>query len=212
MCMGILAAVVSSAAYPVYIVEFVGGSTKSHPLTRWMWDRLGLTGDTHPRLVSWLVWMLLTLTIVLTNVRDGSPATAVVCGVYFCGNLALLVASLRSGTWELRWYDLVCFLLGAAALVLLYREDSPRAATALIIIADVIAGIPTFVGVIANPAGESRVAWRIFFTGSVLNVFSFEHPFDPSAWGFVESAYTLYVVIATNCMTFMTSHWRPGPR
>ncbi len=212
VCMGALAALVASAAYFVYIVDFVGGRTRSHPLTRWMWNRFGLTGDTHPRLVSWLVWMLLTLTMAIINVRNGSPATAIMCGVYCCGNLALLIASLKCGTWKIKWYDPVCFLLGGIALILLFGEDSPRAATVLVIVADIIAGIPTFAGVVTNPEGESRIGWRIFLAGGLINVLAFARPFDPFAWGFVESAYTLYIVAATLYLTLMTTFWHSSPR
>ena len=208
LLMGILAALISSAAYLVYIVEFMGGRTKTHPLTRWMWRTLGLKGDTRPRLITWVIWMSLTCTTVIINVRDGSTSTAILCGLYFFGNAALLVASVKCGTWNLKWYDFICLALGVIALVLLFREDSPRAATALIILADTIAGIPTFASVIRKPEAESRVAWRIFFVGSLVNVFAFAHPLTPSAWGGIESAYTLYVIACTTYMVTMTTFQR----
>lgn len=210
LIVGVIAATISSLAYPIYLVEYMGGWTKTHPLTAWMWPTFGLKGDVHPRFVSWFIWMLLALTLFLSAVKADAIAPACICLAYGLGNLALLLASLKRGSWEMRWYDPICIILGIVALVFLYREDDPESATALSIVADVIAGFSTFTAVISRPQDESRTAWNIFFIGGALNVLAFTHPFTPSAWGFVETTYTLYIVTCTAYMCIMVRRTPPS--
>ena len=208
LVMGALAALISSFAYPIYIVEFTGGWTKTHWLTAWMWPMFNLQGGTHPRLVTWILWLMLTGTTVLIQVRDGYYFPAILCAMYFFGNLSLLVSSLACGTWKIKWYDVICFGLGILALVLYIREGDEKIATTLVITADLIAGIATFTSVIDHPENESKIAWWIFFIGGSINIFSFAHPLNPANWAYVETAYTFYIMVCTGYMVYMTTFRR----
>jgi hypothetical protein len=213
--MGSLAAVVSSMAYVAYVVEIAGGSSWSNPFVGWVWRTFGLKGGVRPRLMSWIIWMFLSAAMVAVNVRDDeSRFMAILCAGYFLGNLALLTASFRCGTWKVVWYDYLCLALGMAAIGLLFCADSARSATFLILVADIIAGFSTFIGVVDHPSGESRAAWRFFLVGACVNMLALEHPFAPCTWTFVASAYTIYVVCCTTYMVTMTTfrrQSRPSP-
>ncbi len=102
--MGWIAAGVTILAYPPYIVEFVGGWTKTHPLTRWMWTRLGLKGGTKPHQVSWLIWGTLQLVILLSSWEQGASATTWIVLMYLIGTSSIGLLSLKYG--ESSWTPL----------------------------------------------------------------------------------------------------------
>lgn len=201
---GWIAAGVTALAYPPYIVEFVGGWTKRHPLTRWMWTRLGLKGGTQPRQVSWLIWGALQLVILLSSRQQGASATTAIVLIYLIGSSSIGILSLKYGEKGWTRLDVACGFLGTASMVLLFVVKAPFWALLLAIATDGIAAIPTAVAVTANPEGESRVGWSLFFAGAVLNLFAVK------TWNFQEAGYTFYLigVIGYVC----ANAWRPRRR
>jgi len=140
---GYLAAVISLAAYPIYIVEYIGGRTKTHSLTRWMWKYLGLKGN--------------------TKIALG----------YLVGSTINTLLLFKYGSKKWSMLDYVCSLLAVGSIVLLYQNrELAFWALVLAITTDAIAAIPTIWSVTKTSTNEGRAGWTIFLIGALVNLFT----------------------------------------
>lgn len=181
---GYIAAGISFLAYIPYIVEYVGGSTKTNPLTKWMWKYCGLRGDTKPHQASWLIWA--TLQWVIFSTTTG-PAKWIAFG-YLIGSSLNTILLFWYGEKKWSWLDISCLLLALASITLLYVVKDEFWALVFAITADGIGAVPTIVGVTKNPKDESRLGWSIFMVGTLVNIFAI------SKWGFQEAGFTIYLL------------------
>lgn len=193
---GFVAAGISFLAYLPYIVEFIGGRTKTHPVTKWMWQYLGLHGGTRPHQASWLIWAGLQY-VIFTSSRG--PAAWIAFG-YLIGSS--LVAVLLFWYGEKKWgrLDVTCGVLALISLALLYGSRDVLA-LALAITTDAIGAVPTVVGVTRSPQDESRVGWTVFMVGAAINILAV------GAWSFQEAGYTMYLIPVIGYITL--NAWRP---
>lgn len=186
---GWTAAAVSLVAYVPYIVEYIGGGTKTHPLTRWMWRYLGLKGNTDPKQSSWLIWAALQLVIFQSSVAQGVSAPALIALGYLVGSStnAVLLFKYGKGKWEL--VDYACAVLAAGSLFLLYETHEPFWALALAIVTDGIGAVSTLKSVTKDPTSESRAGWTMFLIGGSINLLTIK------TWSFQEAGYTVYLIV-----------------
>lgn len=198
---GWVAAGISLLAYPVYAVEYIGGWTKTNPLTRWIWKLFGLHGETSPHHASWLIWAGLQYIIFRSSRDQGASATTWIILGYLIGSTtnAILLFWYGERKWSL--LDYFCLCLGTISLALLYVQHDPFWALVLAIAADGSAAIPTVIGVTRKPKDESRLAWALFMTGALINVLAVD------TWNFQEAGYTIYLLIVIGYVTFTV--WRP---
>lgn len=197
---GWIAAGISFLAYLPYIVEFVGGRTKTNPLTRWMWKYLN--GNTNPHQATWFVWAALQYVIFSSMREQGvSSATTWIAFGYLLGSSMTALFLFWYG--EKRWnaLDISCGILAFVSLVLLYYANDPFWALVFALIADAIAAIPTIIGVTKNPRDESRLGWSIFSLGALINIFAIQ------TWNFQESGFTIYLIFVIGYITAQV--WRP---
>lgn len=187
---GIVAFIVTAPAYVVTIVELVGGRTKTHPLTAWMWPVLGLRGGTAPRFVSWFLWCVVNAVIFVSSKNQGASATNYLPIIYGVGSGAVAISAIRYGTFKIELIDVICTLLTAGSIVLLLGADSDYWALRFAVIADVAATVPTFYGLMRNAKSESLAGWSIFLAGSACNMFAFSTT-NVREWTFEETGFTL---------------------
>lgn len=193
---GYIAAGISFLAYIPYIVEYVGGWTKTHPLTSWMWKYCGLQGNTSPHQASWFIWA--TLQWIIFSSSTG-PAKWIAFGYLIGSSLnALLLFWYGERKWS--WLDITCLVLASVSIVLLYVAKDEFWALFFAISADGIGGIPTVVGVTKNPKDESRLGWSIFMAGAFLNIFAVRE------WNFQEAGFTIYLLFVIGYVTLNV--WR----
>lgn len=213
LAVGLVAAAITFAAYPIYAVEFVGGWTTRHPLTRWMWPLLGLHGDTRPKLVTWFIWMILTGVVFFSALPESTLAGVLTYGAYFVGCTFLFLVCLKGAARNIDALDIACLVVALAAILVLTVVDSPTVATILATIADFMGIVPVYRSVHRDPKSESKVAWTVFFVGACVNVFTFPHPLDPTTWTVAGQLYTFYVIIACSPVCFYVWFRRPpSPR
>jgi hypothetical protein len=198
---GWVAAGISFLAYPIYIVEYVGRWTKTHPLTRWMWKCFGLHGATAPHQASWLIWAGLQYIIFRSSRDQGASATTWIILGYLIGSIANAILLFWYGEKKWGWLDYSCLMFGAVSLVLLYVQHNLFWALVLSITADGIAAIPTVIGVTKNPRDESRVGWSLFLFGALINTLAI------NTWNFQEAGYTIYLLVVIGYVTIHV--WRP---
>ena len=130
-------------AYAPYIRQTWSGKIKPHPF-------------------SWIIWTascVIVGVIMLTN--GGGWAT---WSHFTVGALCLLVAILafkRKSHFvaKISRSDWICLILAVAALILFVFAKDPLMATALLILADVLASIPTLAKVRLMPFSETQFMW-----------------------------------------------------
>ncbi len=102
-----------------------------------------LRGKTRPHVYTWSLWGLLTILLVALQIKGGAgPATWVTAAAgILCMGVVLL--SLKNGKKDITMSDTVVGVLSLAAICFWLIVDQPVVSITLVIIADILAFIPT---------------------------------------------------------------------
>lgn len=141
-------------------------------------------GKIQPNLMSWSLWTLIGLALLLTYKSSGAEANVWPVVFGFTNPLLITIIILRR---QSRWikpnrFEVACLVFGllSIGLWLGVRENKEMAQYALYlaIVADLFAAIPTIVFVWMQPNGDRPFAWALFAVGYGLAIFSItEHTF-----------------------------------
>lgn len=102
-----------------------------------------IKGKTHPHVYSWTLWCLLTILILALQAKGGAgPATWITAaaGLLCIGVIAL---SLRNGKKDITLSDTVVAILSLIAMGFWLIADKPIVSVILVVVADLLAFIPT---------------------------------------------------------------------
>ena len=102
-----------------------------------------IKGKTHPHVYSWTLWGLLTIMIVALQIKGGAgPATYITAaaGLLCIGVIAL---SLKNGKKDITLSDTIVAILSLIAMGFWLIADQPTVSIVLVVIADLLAFIPT---------------------------------------------------------------------
>ncbi len=186
---GYVAATISFLAYIPYIIEFVGGRTKTHPLTYWIWKYGNLSGGTNPRQASWLVWAALQYVIFSSSREQGATDSAWIAFGYLIGSSLTAILLFWYGDKKWGKLDVFCGALAVASLILLYGTRNSFWALMLAIATDAIAAIPTIVSVTKEPKNESKLGWSVFLVGVLVNLGAIKE------LNFQEAGFSFYLLL-----------------
>jgi len=102
-----------------------------------------LKGKTRPHIYSWSLWGLLTVLLVALQIKGGAgPATWVTAAAgLLCVGVVLF--SLKNGKRDITTSDTIVSILSLAAIFFWLIVDQPIISTVLVILADMLAFIPT---------------------------------------------------------------------
>lgn len=114
-----------------------------------------LSGKTRPHVYSWSLWSLLTILIVALQIQGGAgPATWVTAAAgLLCVGVVLL--SLKNGKRDITRSDTVVAALSLLAIVFWLFIHQPELALTLVILADLLAFIPTVRKSYIDPYSET---------------------------------------------------------
>lgn len=130
-----------------------------------------------PNLVSWSIWSLIGLALLLTYRSSGAINNIWPAVFGFLNPAFITVLALWRGMRKKpeKW-ELVCGMMGIASLIWwsFVYDDASQAQFALYlaIIADACAGIPTIGFVWRNPHKDRPFAWGMFGIGYGLGIFA----------------------------------------
>src|SRR5262249_41515622 len=102
-----------------------------------------LRGKTHPHIYSWSLWGLLTILLVALQIKGGAgPAiwVTIAAGLLCCG---VVILSIKNGKKDITKSDTVVAVLSLVAIVFWLIAHQPIISNILVIIADLLAFIPT---------------------------------------------------------------------
>ncbi len=114
-----------------------------------------LRGKTHPHIYSWSLWGLLTVLLVALQIKGGAgPATWVTAAAgILCAGVVLI--SFKRGKKDITVSDTVVAILSLVAIGFWLIADQPVVSMTLVIIADMLAFIPTVRKSYYHPRSET---------------------------------------------------------
>lgn len=114
-----------------------------------------LSGKTRPHVYSWSLWSLLTILIVALQIQGGAgPATWVTAAAgLLCVGVVFL--SLKNGKRDITRSDTVVAVLSLLAIIFWLFIHEPEISLTLVILADLLAFIPTVRKSYVDPHSET---------------------------------------------------------
>lgn len=102
-----------------------------------------LRGKTHPHVYSWSLWGLLTVLIVALQIKGGAGAATYVTAAAGLLCIGVVVLGLKHGKRDITKSDTIVAILGLVAIGFWLIVDQPVISIILVVIADLLAFIPT---------------------------------------------------------------------
>ncbi len=102
-----------------------------------------LKGKTHPHVYSWSLWGLLTILLVALQIKGGAGAASWVTAAAGLLCLGVVVLSLKNGKKDITTSDTIVAILALIAIGFWLIADQPAVSVTLVIVADILAFIPT---------------------------------------------------------------------
>ena len=137
-----------------------------------------LTGKTRPHVYSWSLWGLLTILLVALQIKGGAgPATWITAAAgLLC--IGVVFLSLKNGKKDITTSDTIVAILSLVAIGSWLLADQPEISISLVILADMLAFIPTVRKSYRDPYSETLslyVTNAIRFTLALLAVESYNY-------------------------------------
>ena len=114
-----------------------------------------LKGKTRPHIYSWSLWGLLTILLVALQIKGGAgPATWITAAAgLLC--LGVVILSLKNGKRDITKLDTAVAILSLVAIGFWLIADQPKVSISLVILADMLAFIPTVRKSYLDPHSET---------------------------------------------------------
>lgn len=156
-----------------------------------------LRHKTHPHIYSWGLWSILTALLAILQIKGGAGAAAwvtIVVGLLCAGVVAL---SFRIGNKDITKSDTGVAALSLLALVFWLVADQPVLAMTLVVLADVLAFVPTIRKSYHKPYSETLSLY-------VTNVFRFMLAFAAiQTYTFLSAAWIVTWMLANALFSLM---------
>jgi hypothetical protein len=166
----ILSCLLTITAVIPYLVEVVSKKTK-------------------PRIVSWLVWTIITSIAAVAALIDHQWSTAILLFSAAIETMAVVLLGWENGDKKIDRLDIICFIGAMIGIILWVVFNSPAIAVIATIIADLIGGIPTLVHSWKSPNEETWITYALSLLGATCTLLVL------SSWVITSFAYPLYLVV-----------------
>ena len=149
--LGLIAGILISVGYIPYVYEV-------------------LIKKTVPSRASWIIWSISTIIIAISVQLTGTTEAIwfPILDAAGCTLIFLLSIPYGSGGWTNT--DKFTFAICIASLIVWYATGNPLTALMMNLTVYVSGYIPTIGKVWRDPRHESRLAWSLFFAGSLVNL------------------------------------------
>lgn len=128
-----------------------------------------LLKETKPQKVSWLIWavtdLIILITLFLQKVSNYHLSLAATLGSTF-----IAILSLWYGTKGWTKTDIICMITSIIGIVLWQIFNNPLIALVMLCLAQTIAAIPTWIHAWNKPREESPSAWGLFLVGGLIGL------------------------------------------
>jgi len=181
----VIGAVIASVGGFYYLVETIRGKTK-------------------PNRVTWLLWGLFPMIIFVAQRAQGVEGLSWASFAAGLTPFLILLASFinKEAYWKTEPRDY--YLMGAAiaGIVLWAATDNPNLAIVFSLVADIFAGLPTFIKAYRFPETESAVAYAISTFGFGLSILAIQ------TYTFETYAFVIYLFAMNGLLAILASRKR----
>jgi hypothetical protein len=168
----IVGAVISSLGGLYYLVETIRGRTQ-------------------PNRVTWLLWWLFPTVIFVAQRAQGVDEVSWLSFAAGFSPLLVVIASVlnKRAYWKSRPMDYGLMAVAIVGIVAWVVTSDPNLAIVFALVADLLAGVPTFIKAFRQPETESWIAYAISAVGFGLGILAI-HDFS-----FESSAFAIYLFL-----------------
>jgi len=159
-----------------------------------------LKGKTHPHIYSWSLWGLLTILLVALQIKGGAgPATWVTAAAgLLC--IGVVFLSFKSGKKDITTSDTIVAILSLIAIGFWLIADQPVISITLVIIADMLAFIPTVRKSWYKPHSETLSLYvtnaiRFFLALAAVETYTFLSTSWIAAWAVGNALFSIMLVV-----------------
>ena len=160
-----------------------------------------IRGRAKPNRVTWLLWGLFPMIIFVAQRAQGVEGLSWASFAAGFTPFLILLASFinKEAYWKTERKDY--YLMGAAiaGIVLWALTDNPNLAIVFALVADIFAGLPTFIKAYKYPETESWVAYAISTVGFGLGVLAIQ------TYTFESSAFVIYLFLMNGLLAIFAS-------
>ncbi|HRN90350.1 MAG TPA: hypothetical protein PK265_00280 [Candidatus Saccharibacteria bacterium] len=159
-----------------------------------------IVGKSKPNRVSWLLWGVMPLIIFVAQRVQGVEGLSWISFAAGFTPLLIVAASFlnKKAYWKTKPLDYILMIAALAGVALWFITSDPNMATLLVLVADLLAGIPTVLKSIKHPETESWIAYLISTVGFGIGILAI-HSFN-----FEHAAFVIYLFAIQLLLTLLT--------
>jgi len=160
-----------------------------------------IRGKTKPNRVTWLLWGLFPMIIFAAQRAQGVEGLSWASFAAGFTPFLILLASFinKEAYWKTEPRDYLLMGAAIAGIVLWALTDDPNLAIFFSLVADVFAGLPTFIKAYRYPETESWVAYAISTFGFGLSILAIQ------TYTFETSAFVIYLFAMNGLLAIFSS-------
>jgi len=154
-----------------------------------------IRGKTHPNIVSWFTWTLLTAIGTFAAFSEGAITTAIFSLAATLSTLMIVILGLRGGVKRYTLFDVMCQGVALLGIVLWQITQSAELAVAIVVVTDMIAALPTIRHSWIAPHAET---WQTFAYGAFSAALTL---FTITQFTFTAFAYPVWITFANTIIS-----------
>ncbi len=160
------------------------------------------SGEIKPNRLSLALWSLPPLVSFCIAFLEGATFSALPLLLAGIAPLFILFLSFfsKQTPWKTRTRDYLSGAISLLAIITWIVVDNPVLAIIMLIIADIFAGIPTFIKTWEKPSTESAAIYSLGFLGNILGLLTLQQ------WGFATAGFGIYLVVFNIFMILLIIH------
>lgn len=159
-----------------------------------------ITGKSKPNRVSWLLWGVMPMIIFIAQRVQGVEGLSWISFAAGFTPILIVTASFlnKKAYWKTSPLDYILMVAALIGIALWFITSDPNAAILLVLIADLLAGIPTIIKSIKRPETESWIAYLISTIGFGIGILSINN------FNFEHAAFVIYLFAMQLLLTLLT--------
>lgn len=146
-------------------------------------------GVIKPRIITWVIWSILTGVSCIASLFEGQFITMILLIVTTVLTSSVAILGWRHGDKQIKRLDIACFVCAIIGVIVWRLTSSPSLAVIVMLIADLMGGLPTLIHSWQKPNEEEWRAFSISAVGSLCTLIAV-NSFKITAF-----AFPLYLVV-----------------
>lgn len=181
--LGVIAVMIGFLTYIPYIIDVLKRRTKPH-------------------IFSWFLWSIIVFVAFFASISKGAGAGAWILGI--SGFLCLLIAiiSIFYGDKYFKVLDWICLVISLLGVLGWQLTDNPLVAVVMVVIADILAFIPTVRKGYYKPFEETLITWFLNALKHSIGLLALQ------AYNLVTCLYPISLVIGNGLFAVMLVYRR----